>query len=532
MGAVGALVATSVSLGVAELVRAVDPALRSPVIDVGSSFIDATPRWLKDLAIDWFGTSDKVALLVGIGVVMALSAAVVGALASRRRWIGPIGVGCFAALGAISSAAQGPWWSAAPSVVGGAAGAWVIWFLIGRVELRADAGAGTAAPAIGGSAHPAIAGLSDDDRAALGGGAGAAGVARRSFLVAAAAAAGVAALTAGTGRWLAGRFDVALQRAQILLPRPTRPLPELPASATLDDVEGITPFVTDNAEFYRIDTALVAPQVPLDTWTLTVDGMVDRSIELTYDDLLARDLVESDITLSCVSNEVGGTLAGNARWLGVPLAELLAEAGVHDGADQIVGRSTDGFTAGFPVRFGVERERGALVAIGMNGEPLPVEHGFPARLVVPGLYGYVSATKWLTRIELTTFESFDAYWVQRDWAREGPIKTFSRIDTPGALAGLEPGEHPIAGVAWAQTRGIDAVEVRVDGGEWRRARLADEVDDRTWRQWVLPHDFSEPGRHTLECRAIERGGAIQTEQRSEPFPDGASGWHSVVVLVG
>jgi DMSO/TMAO reductase YedYZ molybdopterin-dependent catalytic subunit len=333
-----------------------------------------------------------------------------------------------------------------------------------------------------------------------------------------------------TGRWLSQRFDVAAVRAGIRLPPALRPLAPVPAGVELD-VAGVTPFFTPNGDFYRIDTALVAPQVPVEGWELRIHGMVGRELRFSYDELLERDLIESDITLTCVSNEVGGQLAGNARWLGIPLAELLAEAEVRDGADQIVGRSTDGFTTGFPVEYGVEPERGAIVAFGMNGEPLPVTHGFPARLVVPGLYGSVSATKWLTEIELTTFDAFDAYWAQREWSVLAPIKTFSRIDSPRPLERIPRGRRGIAGVAWAQTVGIDAVEVRVDGGDWMPAQLGEELNDVTWRQWTLPYEFTESGSHSIECRATDRSGAIQTEDRSEPFPDGATGWHSLTTIV-
>jgi len=301
----------------------------------------------------------------------------------------------------------------------------------------------------------------------------------------------------------------------------------MPAAVALA-VKGLTPFVTPNSDFYRIDTALTVPQVSVDEWTLAVRGMVDKPIELTFDELISMDVVESDITLTCVSNEIGGTLAGNARWLGVPLRDVLSKVGISPKADQIVGRSVDGFTAGFPVVAGTD-DRGALIAVGMNGEPLPIEHGFPARLIVPGLYGYVSATKWLTELEVTRFDAFDAYWAERDWSTDAPIKTFSRIDTPGPLATVPAGRHPVAGVAWAQGRGIDRVEVRVDGGAWVDARLAAALNDVTWRQWMLPLDF-DPGRHSIECRATDGTGERQTETRAAPFPNGASGWHSVVVI--
>jgi DMSO/TMAO reductase YedYZ molybdopterin-dependent catalytic subunit len=316
--------------------------------------------------------------------------------------------------------------------------------------------------------------------------------------------------------------------ASTVLARPRRPLPPLPAAADLG-IEGLPPFQTPNADFYRIDTALTVPQVDPATWRLRVTGMVDRELELTFDDLLGRPLVEADVTLTCVSNEVGGGLIGNARWLGARLADLLEEAGVQPGATQLVGRSVDGFTVGFPTEVALDG-REALVAVGMNGEPLPIEHGFPARLVVPGLYGYVSATKWLAEIELTTWEAFDAYWVPRGWAKEGPIKTQSRIDVPASLAAVPAGPTAVAGVAWAPTRGIERVEVQVDDGRWAPARLAAPVGEDTWRQWVYEWDAT-PGGHTLRVRATDGTGQLQTEERAEPIPDGASGWHTIQVRV-
>ncbi len=308
-----------------------------------------------------------------------------------------------------------------------------------------------------------------------------------------------------------------------------KPLPPVPLDAVTVDVGGMPPFITPNAEFYRIDTALQVPAVPVDDYRLRVTGMVDRPLEFSFEQIQAMTLVESDITLTCVSNEVGGRLVGNARWLGVPLADVLSQAGVHDGATQIVGRSVDGWTAGFPVEAAFDG-RGALLAIGMNGEPLPLEHGFPVRLVVPGLYGYVSATKWLTEIELTTFEAFDHYWVSRGWAEKAPIKTMSRIDVPASFATVRPGRVPVAGVAYAQTRGIARVEVQIDEGPWAEARLAESLNDVTWRQWVYEWDAT-PGNHQVRVRATDKTGTTQPEERTEPIPDGATGWHSVFVRV-
>jgi DMSO/TMAO reductase YedYZ molybdopterin-dependent catalytic subunit len=321
--------------------------------------------------------------------------------------------------------------------------------------------------------------------------------------------------------------DAAASRAKVSLPAQAQPLPALPAGADLH-LNGLSPFTTPNADFYRIDTALLIPQVDAQSWSMRIFGRVDHELTFTFEELLARPLVEADITLACVSNEVGGSLVGNARWLGVPLRDLLTEAGVHPDADQVVGRAVDGFTVGFPVSAALDG-RQALVAVGMNGEPLPLRHGFPVRLVVPGLYGYVSATKWLSEIELSRFADFDPYWIRLGWAQPAPIKVQSRIDTPRGRVAAGPVN--LAGVAWAQERGVRAVDVRVDGGPWHPADLADAVGTDTWRQWVYRWDATA-GRHVLEARATAGDGEVQTGQTSPPFPSGATGWHSRQVSVG
>jgi len=339
------------------------------------------------------------------------------------------------------------------------------------------------------------------------------------------AGAALAATGVGVGRALRERFDVAAERLGVALPRASRALPPAPVGLE-SEIPGITPLFVPNDDFYRIDTALVVPTVSIDGWRLRVTGMVDRELELTYADLLARELIETDVTIACVSNEVGGRLVGNARWLGCRLDDLLAEAGIGPDADQIVGRSVDGFTAGFPTA--ALDGRDAIVAVAMNDEPLPQDHGYPARLIVPGLYGYVSATKWLASIELTRFDEFQGYWVPRGWAAEAPIKTQSRIDTPRGSAAA--GTVAVAGVAWAGTRGIDRVEVRIDEGSWQQATLGPELADSTWRQWHLAWD-AHPGRHTIESRATDGGGDTQTARSSPPAPDGATGWHRRTVQV-
>jgi DMSO/TMAO reductase YedYZ molybdopterin-dependent catalytic subunit len=329
-------------------------------------------------------------------------------------------------------------------------------------------------------------------------------------------------------RWLTARSNAAAAVAAAGLPAVDQPLPPLPESAALS-VRGLAPLVTPNADFYRIDTALGTPTVPTEQWRLTIKGMVDNPMKLTFDQLLDYELIEADITLACVSNEIGGYLVGNARWLGVRLADVLADARVQAGADQLVGRSTDGFTTGSPLATVLDG-RNSIIAIGMNGEPLPAAHGFPARIVVPGLYGYVSATKWLAELELTTFDAFDAYWVPRGWAAKAPIKTQSRIDVPRRGATVAAGRVPVAGVAWAPNRGIAGVEVQIDDGAWQQARLSEVVSKDSWRQWVYEWQATE-GEHQIRVRATDDTGETQTERLASPRPDGATGWHTIPVSV-
>jgi DMSO/TMAO reductase YedYZ molybdopterin-dependent catalytic subunit len=498
-GAVAGIATAGLALGVAEVVAA-PLRVSSPVVSVGNRVVDGAPVWVKSRAIDVFGTKDKPALIVGTLVLLGLFAALVGLAAHRRRVLGPIGTAAFAVTGAAAAMADAgaPWFAAAPALGGGLAAAAALDRLLHR---RGPRPAGAVEPP------------SRD---------------RRRFLGGLGATVAVAAVAGGVGTAVRRRLSVAAARAAIVLPRPSRPAAATPASAQVA-TPGVTPFITANDAFYRIDTALTVPQVDPGSWRLRITGMVDRELSFSLAELLRRPLVERVLTLVCVSNEVGGTLAGTARWLGVPLAELLAEAGVQGGADQLVSRSVDGYTAGTPTA-AVLDGRDALLALGMNGEPLPTAHGFPARLIVPGLYGYVSATKWVTELRLTRFADFDAYWVPRGYAQQAPVKTFSRIDTPRGLAKVPAGPTAVAGVAWATHRGVSRVEVKVDDGPWHEATLAPAGDADTWRQWVYQWDAT-PGRHALTCRATDAGGELQTEQRTAPLPDGATGWHQIVALV-
>ena len=496
--ALAGVASAALGLGVAEIVAGLSRTLRSPVIAVGDRVVDLVPGALKDIAIQLFGTNDKIALLAGIAVTLVVYAASVGVVSLRKRLAtGLVGVAFFALVGslaALNDRSGAPWWSVLPTLVGAlvVAGALVVFDRTATAPLPAGMG------------HPSS---------------------RRRFFAAAGVVTAGAGVAAMVGRSLDGRFSARESRAALELPSPSNVLDPIPASA---QAENAAPFITSNADFYRIDTALVVPQVPVDTWSLKITGMVDNEITLTYEDLLDRDLIEQDITLTCVSNTIGGELTGTARWLGTRLDDLLAEAGIDRAATQIVGRSVDGYTCGFPVA--ALDGRDALVAVGMNCEPLPLEHGFPARLIVPGLYGYVSATKWLSEIELTTFEAFDHYWVPRGYSAEAPIKMQSRIDAPRGLDRIPAGPFVIGGVAWAQTIGIDGVELSIDEGPWLSADLADEVNDITWRQWSYPWEAT-PGRHSITVRAKDRNGSIQTPDRTEPLPNGAAGHHTVVVLV-
>ncbi|WP_329241682.1 molybdopterin-dependent oxidoreductase [Streptomyces sp. NBC_01478] len=519
LGAFSGVLAGLASLGVAELVSAAVRPQAGPVVAVGGAAIDQTPAAVKDWAIRHFGTNDKLVLQLGILAMLALFALVLGIVALRFRRSGAAGVLLFGIFGAVSATSRPDSTSvsdALPSVVGAIAGAAVLYILVGRLARRVPS--------------------EEDVQGEPEGAPSGAGWDRRGFVIAATAAAAGSAGAGLIGRTLNGASgqNAVASRNKVVLPRPASAAAAVPKGARLR-IPGISAFTTPNGDFYRVDTALVLPKVNATTWALRIHGRgVTRPVTLAFGDLLRRELVERDITLTCVSNEVGGPYVGNARWIGVRLADLLAECGVKPPsmggpADQLVARSVDGMTIGSPVE-DVMDGRDALLALGMNGEPLPFAHGFPVRMVVPGLYGFVSACKWIKDIELTTFDAYDPYWVKRGWARMAPVKTESRIDTPKPFARPEAGTVMVGGVAWAQHRGIDKVEVRVDDGPWQEARLAAEDTRDTWRQWSFPWQATKGG-HTLTVRATDRTGQVQTEKRARTIPDGASGWHSVIVTV-
>ncbi|RKN38629.1 molybdopterin-dependent oxidoreductase [Micromonospora endolithica] len=496
------LCTAAVTLGVSHLGAAVVDPAADPVLAVGAASIDLAPQPLKAFAIRTFGTNDKIVLLGGVYTVLVLAAVALGAAALRRRRFGLVGLVAFTGVGAVAVLSRPTATAVDVLPVLAGAGAGVVAMLLVVRAARTVTSAATGRPRL---------------------------LNRRQFLATAGGTAVGAAAVTTAGQAIARSRPVGAEsRASVSLPPPVRPAPPLPATVSVG-VDGMPPFVTPNRDFYRVDTALIVPQVDLTDWRLTLDGAVDRPRTWRYEDLLARGLVERDITLNCVSNEVGGPYIGTARWTGIPLAPLLREAGLRPGQNQLVSRSVEGMTIGTPLE-AILDGRDALLAVGMNGEPLPLDHGFPLRMLVPGLYGYVGACKWLTSMTVTTFDAFDPYWVQRGWAPDAPVKTASRIDTPKPFAQRPAGPVMIAGVAWAQRRGITAVEVQVDDGPWQQARLADGPSPDLWRQWTYRWDAT-PGSHTLRVRATDATGATQTAQRVPPFPDGATGWHSVTVTI-
>jgi DMSO/TMAO reductase YedYZ molybdopterin-dependent catalytic subunit len=555
LGAIAGVLAAGTALGVGQLVAGLTGANGSPVVAVGQLQIDFTPPWLKSFAINEFGSDDKLVLVSGILVVLGIFAALIGVAATRRLAYGMAGLVVFAAIG-LTAAATRPTATVSsllPTLAATAAAAVVLRVLIGRIgppvtartlaapQAREDTGADDtdgaaeiAAPDLppamtetGGVIRPSAQGR--DWLTGAPGPSAPVEPARRSFLAASVATAGIAATAGLAGRLLAERSSVATARSAVKIPRPTATAPSLPPGTDLD-IPGLASFITPNNDFYRVDTAIVLPEVNPSSWQLRIHGMVNREITITFDELLHRPLIEDYITLCCVSNPVGGPYIGNAKWLGASLASLLRQAGIKAGADQLLCTSVDGFTSGTPVQT-VMDGRDALLAVAMNGQPLPIAHGFPARMVVPGLYGYVSATKWVTDINVTTFAANYAYWAQRGWSQQAPIKTESRIDVPNGANQIPSGRTAVAGVAWAQHKGIEAVEVRVDEGPWNTARLAAVPDLDTWRQWVWEWDATS-GNHVIEARATDKTGYTQTAVQAQPPPNGASGYPSVTVTVG
>jgi DMSO/TMAO reductase YedYZ molybdopterin-dependent catalytic subunit len=555
--------AAAAALGVAEVVAFATGPLSAPLLAVGGVVVNNVPAPIKNFGVAVFGVHDKTALITGTGILLCVYAGLLGLLALRSWRIALGGIGLFAAVGVAAAVTRhdAGVLAALPTLVGAAIAVPVLRYLLDlatatdAVPMRtpvpagavrresADwsrpASGGTAvaepgAPAPGGEAEPPPppgGGAKPPQRPgggdAVGGPEPAYGRdSRRRFLKGLGIVAAIAAVSGIGGRLLTSRRAVSAARNDVMLPTPVATAPPPPANA---QVPGAVSYVTSNDDFYRIDTSLYPPEVDPATWQLRIFGMVRNPITITWEQLLKRPMIQRYITLACVSNEVGGDLISNALWLGAPIKALLDEAQPLPGADQVIQRSVDGWTCGSPTA-ALTDGRDAMLAVGMNGQPLPVEHGFPVRMVVPGLYGYVSACKWITEIELSRFEDFDAYWVPRGWSQQAPIKTESRIDTPRDGSKRKAGTVVVAGVAWAQHRGVKKVEVQVDGGPWAEATLAGTVSSDTWREWSFPWQAAK-GKHAVRVRATDITGETQTSTPAPPEPNGATGWHSIQVTV-
>jgi DMSO/TMAO reductase YedYZ molybdopterin-dependent catalytic subunit len=493
------MVAGAAGIALAELAAGLLPGAPSVVTSVGSLIINLQPSGAKQLVVDLFGTSDKLVLSVVVLVIALAITGLLGILARSSRPLAEWGFVAFGVLGLFAALQDAQVDPLLALVAAGVTIVVAIYTLRRLLEV---------------AARP-------EHRAEM------PDWSRRRFIGTSLAVAGAAAVGGGIGRVLL-EHEHAQAASVPPLPAPAASVAPPPAAASLD-IAGITPIVVPSRDFYRIDTQLLTPRLDASSWSLAVKGMVDRPFSLTYAELLAMPQFEQYVTIACVSNEVGGDLVGNARWSGVRLSDVLARAGVEDGASQLVGRAFDGWTAGFPTSWLEAAGRDAMIAVGMNGEALPAQHGFPARLIVPGLFGYVSNTKWLTEIELTTLEAFDAYWIRLGWAKEGPILTQSRIDTPRG-GNVAAGTVPVAGVAWAPKRGISKVEVQVDDDAWNVAELSQAISDATWVQFVYRWTAT-PGRHVLRVRATDGTGAVQSAEVTRPDPDGARGYHTVSVGV-
>ncbi|WP_354173870.1 molybdopterin-dependent oxidoreductase [Arthrobacter sp. UYEF36] len=527
--AAAGVVAVGTGLALGELAAGlVSPSL-SPVTAVGGAVIDVVPPGVKDWAISLFGTADKTALLGGMGLVIAALAALSGIVELRRRFAGVAVIAVFGAVGLVAVLSRTELTGNAVPVplLAAVVGMILLRWLIGRLgEWRTEAGPPEAGPPEAGppEAGPPPAGPPPEGSAPT-----VQPPSRRRFFQALGGTAAVAVAAGVLAATFRGAAAVVNEvRSKLALPVPVSPAPPIPAGAEVR-LDGVGPLVTPNRDFYRIDTALRVPVLDPGEWALKVTGLVERQISLDFAALLAKPLIERHITIACVSNEVGGDLIGNARWLGWPVRELLALAGPKDGADMVLSRSADGWTAGTPLEV-LTDNRDALLAVGMNGEPLPLEHGFPVRLVVPGLYGYVSATKWVTELKVTRFADDVGYWTPRGWSERGPIKTSSRIDVPRDGSSASAGTVAFGGVAWAQHTGIGRVELRVNRGAWQEAELAPGISQDTWYQWKLELPLT-PGQYEVQVRATDLNGAAQVEDRAPVAPNGATGFHTVRVDV-
>jgi DMSO/TMAO reductase YedYZ molybdopterin-dependent catalytic subunit len=497
--ALAGIVAGGAALGATELLAGLLAGAPSVVLEIGAFLISLQPPGAKQVVVDLFGTADKLALNVAIVVGALIIAAALGILARYHRPWTNAGFSAIAVLGLFASL-RDKLVDGLLAVAAAALGVVVAYVVIGWLLRLATPSGEAQMPDWG----------------------------RRRFIGTSIGVASLAVVGGGVGRLLLNTRAESVPVASSIPPA-VDPVGPLAAGAELT-VDGITPLVVLNRNFYRIDTSLLTPRIDASTWSLSVDGMVDTPFSINYAELLAMEMHEEYVTIACVSNEVGGDLVGNALWKGVRLRTLLNRAGVQSGATQVVGHSFDDWTAGFPTAWLDDSKREALVAVAMNGDPLPPEHGFPARLIVPGLYGYVSATKWLTKIGLTTLEAFDGYWVPLGWAKEAPILTQSRIDVPRQGASVQAGKVAVAGVAWAPDRGVSRVDVQVDDQPWAVAELSAPLSDATWVQWLYRWTAT-PGAHVLSVRATDGSGEVQTADVTRPAPDGARGHHTISVTV-
>lgn len=513
--ALSGIISAGAFLAVAELTALIAVRGASPLEAVGSFVIDIVPQPVKEFAIATFGEADKIVLLASLGLAALIGAAIAGLLEYLRP---PLGVVLFGAVtvataaALVTRAAAGPL-DALPALTGGIAAVVLLRFLMPALRRWQES-------RLARDGVPASGTETAADSALPG---------RRAFLTLALVSAAAAAVVGTGARLINGATSsIAAIRSALKLPAP-RSRVTVPAGAELD-VPGISPLYTPNNDFYRVDTALSVPQIDPSTWRLVIDGMVDQRIELTFDDLVARGLDEYSVTLTCVSNEVGGGLVGNAIWQGVPVRDLLKMAGPSSDADMVLSRSFDGFTASTPLQSLTDDDLDAILAVAMNGEPLPLQHGFPVRMVVPGLYGYVSATKWLTQLTVTRFDKDEAYWTPRGYSEKAPIKMSSRIDTPRVDQPATAGTLALAGVAWAQPVGIGKVEVKIDDGDWQAATLSTPVSTNSWVQWMLPWEASA-GVYTVTVRAYDLDGNQQVEDRAAIAPDGSTGWQRSLITV-
>jgi len=495
---IGGVAAASVSLGVAQLVGIPFGARADARAAIGSAVVDLTPGPIKEWAIQTLGSLDKPFVAIVVLVAIAAIAAIAGTLETQRRPLGSAVIAAAGVLGCIAVLSR-PGATALdtiPTIAGAVCGVAALRVLTRRFWP--------------GPGHTA-----DHDEPDAG---------RRGLVMLGLLGFGVASGVVGA---VITRLvhSVATDRNSFALPRPRTPAPPIPADVQPKGV-ALPSFITASADFYRVDTALSVPQLSHGDWRLHIHGMVDREATYSFDDLADFDVIEMATTLTCVSNPVGGNLISTGMWTGYRVADLLAAARVHADADMLLSTSIDGFTAGTPVQ-ALTDGRDALLAVGLNSQPLPIEHGYPARLVVPGLYGYVSATKWVVNLELTRFDKAQAYWTRQGWAPRAPIKTESRIDVPKGGQKVPMGPAVFGGVAWAQNRGVRAVEVRIDDGVWQPAEPGASYSNETWRLWSFPWQAKSPGKHTITVRATDNTGAVQTADQVGTVPDGATGWHTV-----